>query len=88
MEDIENPTKQGENNSTKKWNSLSESVKNLIISMLSNQPDERPSIEGVLNHKWLSKELDDQILYDLYDEMLHRKEFIQKYTDRKNNNKY
>ena len=65
MEDIENPTKQVENNSTKKWNSLSESVKNLIISMLSNQPDQRPSIEGVLNHKWLSKELDDQILYDL-----------------------
>lgn len=86
MYDEENLTLQGEKNSTKKWNSLSESVKNLIVAMLSNQPDERPSIEDVLNHKWLSKEFDDELLTDYYDEMVHRKEFIQKYTNRKNKN--
>ena len=84
MEEIENPTNQDEKNSTKKWNSLSESAKSLIISMLSIKPDGRPSIEDVLNHEWLSKDFNDEILHDLYSEMLYRKNYIQQYTSRKN----
>ena len=87
MEDDQQMSKQNEKHSTKKWNCLSETVKNLIIKMLSVSPDSRPSIQELINHEWLWSDFDSEITNELYSEMIHRKKFIQDYSKRKIHNK-
>lgn len=69
-------SQQNSKHSSEKWNCLSESVRNLIVKMLSNLPDSRPSILELLNHEWLWRDYDEEILSELYSEMVYRKEYI------------
>lgn len=65
--------------STKKWNNLSESARQLIFQMLSLDPWYRPSIEDVLNHSWLAEPFSEDTQCSLYSEMKHRKDFLNEY---------
>lgn len=78
-------SQQNEKRSTEKWNCLSDSVKGLIVKMLSSDPKSRPSITELLNHEWLWRDYDEEILSELYSEMVYRKEYIWNYSKRKQN---
>ena len=69
--------------STKKWDCLSESVKNLLLQVLSPNPELRPSIDDILAHPWLWEIDFEEVQSNLYSEMVHRKKFISSFPIRK-----
>lgn len=40
------------------WKQVSADAKDLIKNLLTKEPEERLSAEGVLNHPWITKQLD------------------------------
>ena len=64
---------------TKKWDLLSFNIRQLLKSMMSHDPNSRPSINEVLNHKWLSYDFDHSSPSIVYEEMLWRKEYASQY---------
>ena len=69
--------------STKNWNNLSDSVRELLLSMMAKYPEDRPSTEQIMCHEWLSDANYELIQSDLYAEMSHRKKFISTFPSRK-----
>lgn len=63
-------------NSTKNWESLSESWKDLLLKMLNPVADKRANIDDVLSHHWLQDIDFEEIQSSIYNEMSARKEFI------------
>lgn len=60
----------------KRWDLLSDSVKTLILKMISKDPEERPNIKEVLETEWLQEPFSELTPYHIYSEMGSRKEFI------------
>ena len=75
--------KEKSTNPSKIWVYLSDEVKELLISMLSLDPYLRPSIEDIINHEWLNKSFYEEIQYNLYSEMIHRKNYLSAFPRRK-----
>lgn len=62
--------------STNNWKVLSENARNLIVQMLSLEPQNRPSINEVLDHPWFEHPFTEETQCTLYSEMTYRKSFI------------
>lgn len=62
--------------SESRWSLLSDSVRDLILKMISLEPSHRPCIAEVLEHPWLEKSFGPEISYTVYSEMDARKEYI------------
>ena len=62
--------------SIKRWELISKDAKDLILSMISLDPRERPTITEVLQHSWTSKQFDDCLPNIVYQEMEARKDYI------------
>lgn len=70
-------------NRPNKWNSLSESSKDLLLKMLWKYPETRPSIDEVMSHPWFDGVDYEEIQSNLYCEMHYRKKFISSFPLRK-----
>ena len=71
--------KKDDADSTNKWEWLSDNARNLICQMLCLEPENRISIDEVLNHGWFMWHFTEDIQKLLYSEMAHRKQFISKF---------
>ena len=59
----------------KLWNLLSEDLQNLLSSMLSMDPDDRPSVTEILEENWLYEGYDWDSTYLIFWEMEQRFNF-------------
>jgi len=62
--------------SQKRWELLTKTAKDLILQMISLDPDQRPTITQVLEHPWLQKPFAEMIPNMVYQEMEARKDYI------------
>jgi serine/threonine protein kinase len=69
--------------STNKWPELSENARNLIVQMLALEPESRPTIDEILVHPWFVEPFREETQYNLYTEMVYRKNFISTFYRKK-----
>lgn len=60
----------------KQWNCLSEACQELLSSMLSMEPEERPTIDEVLENDWFSSAFNPEMGLVVFEEMEERKLYI------------
>lgn len=56
--------------------SISESCLELLQNLLNEDPYKRPSISKILNHPWLTQEIDESLIEMVYMEMSERYKFM------------
>ena len=58
------------------WKYLSPSCKDLLLQMMNEDPNKRPSIDDILSHEWVCSESIDGLQETVYQEMKSRADYI------------
>lgn len=64
------------------WNEISPECQELLSSMLSIEPDERPKIEEIITYEWFNAAYDERMPEFAFEEMEQRKQYLKTSSNR------
>ena len=65
----------------KKWQQISYELQELLGNMLSLEPEDRPTLQEILESKWIQPAYEDHTPLSIYEEMERRRELISEKED-------
>lgn len=65
-----------EKESNLKWKYLSSPCKDLLLKMMNEDPNKRPSIDEILCHEWMISEYNEELQNVVYLEMKSRLDYL------------